>query len=133
MKLRLLNTAFLTLILGAGSTFAQDRPPVDRPAAGGQNQRDQVRLQIPRDANLPTDVQQLVNQFREGRDALLAERRAVLATLGDASEEEIRAALDELRQSHRAEIATQRELARQLRKELRQLRRDRAGPPDGEG
>ena len=130
MKIRLLNTALLTLIVGVGSTFAQNGPSPDRPR---ENKRDQVRIQIPRDANLPTDVQQLVNQFREGRDALLAERRALLASLGDASEAEVRAALDELRESHRAEIETQRELARQLRKELRQLRRDRAGPPDGEG
>ena len=130
MKIRLLNTTLLPLIVGVGSTFAQNGPSPDRPR---ENKRDQVRIQIPRDANLPTDVQQLVNQFREGRDALLAERRALLASLGDASEAEVRAALDELRESHRAEIETQRELARQLRKELRQLRRDRAGPPDGEG
>ena len=137
MKNNILKSVLLALVVGVGATYAQNTDaPATRPngasqGAGGQRDRDQIH--VPSNADLPTDVQGLVNQFRTGRDALLAERRALLASLGDASEEEVRAALEELRESHREELQAQRELARQLRKELRDLRRSRDGSGGGNG
>ena len=133
MKFRILQTSLVALVVGVGSTLAQGTGPGDRPDANGMNLRDQMRVNIPRNVELPTDVQDLVNQFRSGLRNLIEERRALIESLGDASEEEIRAALGELREAHRDEIAAQRELARQLRKEIRELRRERAGDEGGEG
>jgi hypothetical protein len=130
MKNTLIKSALLALVVGAGSAYAQDRGPSESP--DGNRVRD--RIHVPADAELPTDVQELVNQFRAGRDSLLAQRREVLQSLGEgASEEEIRAALGELRESSREALRAQRDLARQLRKELRQLRRDRTGDGTGNG
>lgn len=130
MKTTLIKSALLALVVGSGSAFAQDRGPSQRP--DGNRARD--RIHVPANADLPTDVQDLVNQFRAGRDSLLTQRREVLQSLGEgASEEEIRVALGELRESNREALRAQRDLARQLRRELRQLRRDRTGDGTGNG
>lgn len=130
MKNTLIKSALLALVVGAGSAYAQDQGAPQRP----DRDRARDRIHVPPNAELPTDVQDLVDQFRSGRDALLAQRRAVLQSLGEnASEEEIRAALAELRESSREALRAQRDLARQLRKELRQLRRDRTGDGTGDG
>lgn len=126
MKTSLLKMALLAVTMTAGAAFAQERPE------GVENRRpsnDQIR--IPRGVELPTDVQSLVDQFREQRSALLEARKAALAGLKDATAEERRAALEALRESQREQVGTQRDLARDIRRELRDLRRERAGSGDG--
>lgn len=133
MKNTLIKSALLALVVGVSSSFAQDDGSTDRQRPDFDRERAKQALKDLR-GNLPTDVQDLVDQFRAGRDALLAERRALLDSLGEgATEEEIRAALGELREASREAIRAQRDLARQLRNELRQLRRDRAGDGEGDG
>ncbi len=106
--------------------MAQERPErPERPTRG------EGQIRIPRGVELPTDVQSLVDQFREQRSALLEARKAALAGLKDATQEERRAALEALRESQREQAGAQRDLARDIRRELRDLRRDRAGSGDG--
>ena len=126
MKNSLLKMALLAVTVTAGAAFAQERST--RPE-GKQPSRDQIR--IPRGVELPTDVQSLVDQFRAQRTALLEARKAALAGLKDATQEERRAAFEALRESQREQVGAQRDLARELRRELRDLRRERAGSGDG--
>ena len=82
-------------------------------------------------STLPQELQDLVNQFRDQRAQFLAERKAMFDQLKDLTAEERKAKLEELRTQTRDELKAQRELAKQIREELRTLREQRRNDSGG--
>ena len=74
---------------------------------------------------LPTEVQTLIRQFDAQRDALLAQRRAELARLQNATADERARILAEMQANQAQRQDEQRELARKIREELKALREAR--------
>jgi len=119
----------IALAVGATGLLAQDAPPADRPMPNGLglglfNKRVDV-------SSLPADLQTLVTTFREQRATFLAERKAMFDQLKDMTAEERKAALEQLRTQIRDELQAQRDLARQIREQLRTLREERRNNPGG--
>ncbi|MBL9203445.1 MAG: hypothetical protein JNN01_00060 [Opitutaceae bacterium] len=79
----------------------------------------------PRPSVPPTEVQTLIRQFDAQREALLAQRRAELARLQNATAEERARILAEMQAAQAARQDEQRELARKIREELKVLREAR--------
>lgn len=75
--------------------------------------------------NLPTEVQALVNRFQEQRQEWIANRQQLLDCMQDMTDEERAAAIAELRELQREQVRQQRDLARQIRAEMRALRNAR--------
>ncbi len=143
MKASLLKILTLTATVGVVGSLAQTdgtAQPVDPgPVTAVPGQGPRVRAHVP-DAmrlpgyeNLPTEVQDLVNRFQQQRQDWVANRRQLLARLQDMTAEEREAAIAELRELQRTQVREQRELARQIRDEMRELRnaRRRAGGGGG--
>ncbi|HUG09673.1 MAG TPA: hypothetical protein VMM36_01605 [Opitutaceae bacterium] len=76
----------------------------------------------------PAEVQTLVVQIREQRQAFLQERRALIEGLKDLSEEERAARIEELRIQSQEAAEAVRELAKSIREQLRTLRDLRRNP-----
>ena len=74
---------------------------------------------------LPPEVGALLERFRAQSEALLAERRVLLSGMASATVEERQAAIAALRELQKGLAVEQRELARQVREELRTLREAR--------
>lgn len=79
----------------------------------------------PRPSAPPTEVQTLIRQFDAQREALLAQRRAELARLQNATAEERARILAEMQAAQATRQDEQRELARKIREELKVLREAR--------
>lgn len=77
---------------------------------------------------VPAEVEGLMSQFREAREALMTERREILEQVKDASAEERKAALSTLRETQREQIEAQRELAKAIRDEMKEIRKERRRP-----
>ena len=71
---------------------------------------------------LPADLQALIKQFDAQRDAMLAQRKADLEKLKNATEAERAKLLADMKAKGMALSAEQRELARSIREELKKLR-----------
>lgn len=71
---------------------------------------------------LPADLQALIKQFDAQRDAILAQRRADLEKLKNATEAERAKLLADMKAKGMSLSAEQRELARNIREELKKLR-----------
>jgi hypothetical protein len=69
-------------------------------------------------------VQALLNMFQERRQEYIAERRQLMLQLQQATEEERKELLDQLRLRQRERIQEQRELARQIREQMREMRKN---------
>ena len=113
---------------GAG-LLAQSEPPADKPMPNGLgiglfNKRVDV-------STLPQELQDLVNQFRDQRAQFLAQRKAMFDQLKGLTAEERKAMLEQLRTQTRDELMAQRELAKQIREELRTLREQRRNNSGG--
>lgn len=67
----------------------------------------------------------LVEQFQAQREAMIAERKALMESLKTMTKEEKAAAIKAWEESHRTDLQANRELAKQIRDQLRQLREDR--------
>ncbi len=103
-----------------------DRP--NMPMTPGAGIRDQIR--IPDGVELPTAVQSLVDQFKADRASLVEAREALRLKLEGLSDEERAAAMQAARAASEDMVRAQRDLARQIRKELHDLRKVRR---DGTG
>ena len=117
----------IILAVGSTSLIAQDAPPTDRPMPNGLgmglfNKRVDV-------SSLPEDLQTMVNTFREQRASFLAQRKALYEQLRNATQEEREALIEQLRTQTREQLMQQRELAKNIREELRRLREERRGNP----
>ena len=71
---------------------------------------------------LPADLQALIKQFDAQRDAMLAQRKADLDKLKNATEAERAKLLADMKAKGMELSAEQRELARNIREELKKLR-----------
>lgn len=78
-----------------------------------------------RGEQLPSEVGALLERFRVQREALLTERRALLSGMASVTVEERQAAIAAMRELQKGLAVEQRELARQVREELRTLREAR--------
>jgi hypothetical protein len=109
-----LLTLVLSLVALNGALFAQ---PTTAPGAS-------ARPAIPTlpKITLPADLQALIKQFDAQRDAILAQRRADLEKLKNATEAERAKVLTDMKAKGMAVSAEQRELARNIREELKKLR-----------
>lgn len=67
----------------------------------------------------------LVEQFQAQREAMLAERKALMESLKGKTREEAKAAIKAWEEAHKADLTANRDLAKQIRDQLRQLREDR--------
>lgn len=120
------------LALTAGLAFAGDTATTG-PAAGD---RDPKRL--PNGLGLgifnhnvdvtkiedPT-LKALVEQFQAQRATIMAERKTLMDSLKGLTKEQAKEAIKAWEETHRTELAANRELAKQIRDQLRQLREDR--------
>ena len=68
------------------------------------------------------DMQKLVEQFTARRDALLANREALMTQLKNATAEQRKAILEKMQSQQKDLVEAQRALGRQLRDEMRKLR-----------
>ena len=80
----------------------------------------------------PTTVQKLISNFTAQRQALIDERQKVLEKLkAAATPAERQKILSEAKKSDEALVGAKRDLAKQLRDEIKALREDRRGLPGG--
>jgi hypothetical protein len=68
------------------------------------------------------DLQKLIAQFNSQRDAMLANREALLSQLKNATEEQKKALLEKLDAQQKDLLDQQRALGRQIRDEMRKLK-----------
>lgn len=103
----------LNAALFAQSTTAPTAPtaPTSRPA-----------MPTPPKITLPADLQALIKKFDAQRDAFLAQRKADLDKLKNATEAERAKLLADMKAKGMELSAEQRELARNIREELKKLR-----------
>lgn len=77
-------------------------------------------------------MQGLVNSFTSQRQALLAQRQAIIARLRAAkTPAERQAILNEAKQNEQAMLSSQHDLAKQLRDQIKQARDSHRGAPGG--
>jgi ABC-type transport system substrate-binding protein len=72
---------------------------------------------------LPTAIQTLIDKFSTNRDALIAAQQAVIAQLKAATPDQRKAIVAALQAQNKDLLAAQRKLAKEIRDELRQLRK----------
>jgi hypothetical protein len=104
------------LLAFAVSGLAQTTPPTTTPPTTPPG-----RPTTPPGIINRTEVQARIAGFQEARDKALAERKALIEQLQGKTETERAAILSQLREQH----AAQRELARQIRDQLRAVREER--------
>lgn len=68
------------------------------------------------------DVKKSIDQFNAKRDAMIANRQAMLDQLKNATAEQKKAILEQMQAQQKDLLETQRALGRQIRDELRKLR-----------
>ena len=68
------------------------------------------------------DLQKLIEQFKSRRDAMLADRQALLNQLKNATEDQKHAILEKMRARQKDLIDEERALGKQIRDEMRRLR-----------
>lgn len=68
-----------------------------------------------------------MDQFEARRDAMLADRAALLEKLKSATAEEKKALLEKMRTQYEAVLEEQRALSKQFRNEMRRLRQSSPG------
>ena len=106
-----LNAALFAQSTTAPAAPTAPTPPTSRPAMPT----------LPKIA-LPADLQNLIKQFDAQRDAFLAQRKADLDKLKNATEAERAKLLADMKAKGMELSAEQRELARNIREELKKLR-----------
>jgi len=71
---------------------------------------------------LPTDVKKITEKFSAQRDAVLADRQALLDQLKTATAEQRKAIIEKMQAQQKDLLDAQRALGKQIRDDLRQLR-----------
>jgi hypothetical protein len=116
MKSRSLASLFLVAALAAVAVGMRAADAPAKPAAKP-------------DKPAPADVQKAIDQFNAKRDAMIADRQAMLDRLKNATAEDKKAILDQMQAQQKDLLDAQRALGRQIRDELRKLRQSQ--PPGG--
>jgi hypothetical protein len=75
-----------------------------------------------------TDLQQLITQFKARRDAMLADRQALLDQLKTATADQRQAILEKMQAQQKDLIEAQHALGKQIRDEMRKLRESVSSP-----
>ena len=78
-------------------------------------------------SKLPPELQTLVQNWRENASTLRADARALREKLMNMTAEQRRRALEEFRANHATLIAEQRNLAKEIRAAMKELRQQRTG------
>jgi hypothetical protein len=91
-------------------------------ATAGAIAADAPKPSAPKAEASSTDLQQLIDQFKSRRDALLADRQALLNQLKTATAAQREAILEKMQAQQKDLIEAQRALGRQIRDEMRKLR-----------
>jgi hypothetical protein len=107
MKSRSLASLFLVAALAAVAVGMRAADAPAKPAAKPDK---------------PADVQKAIDQFNAKRDAMIADRQAMLDRLKNATAEDKKAILDQMQAQQKDLLDAQRALGRQIRDELRKLR-----------
>ncbi|HEX2613209.1 MAG TPA: hypothetical protein VHO02_06435 [Fibrobacteria bacterium] len=118
---RQLLTIAGVLLLSASSVLAQGKSkdpkdpkePKDPPAHAGPNENASDNAKA---------VQLLLKGFKEKRDKVINDRKALIDQLKTASGDERQRILDELRADQKARSDEERALAKEIRDELKKLR-----------
>lgn len=105
------------LVASAGAVYGADAVPT-APRMG--------RPDVPAAAS-SSDLQKLIERFNTSRDQILAERQALLEQLKNATAEQKRAIIERNQAEQKERIDAQRELGKQIRDEMRKLRRATPG------
>lgn len=131
---KLIKSLLVLGLFGASALFAQDTgttPPAStKPTVGQVLRKGMPGLGVKVDlSKLPADVQTMIQDFNAQRDQLLASRKALLETLKGKTPEERKAAIEQLLASERTLLQEHRELAKEIRGKVRDLRRERAPKP----
>lgn len=111
MRLRNVLLLLAATVLSGGSVCAADATPPAPQAT----------------ANASSELQNLKGQFKARRDALLADRQALLNQLKTATAEQRKAILEKMEAQRKDLFEAQRALGRQIRDEMRRLRQSPAG------
>jgi hypothetical protein len=107
-------------------TTAPQRPATPQGVGVGLfRDREKVNLPATPEAD---EVRALIQSFRDQREAYLRERQALLERLRNSARQDREALITEWRTFNRDNLDAQRELAREIREQLRQLRQR---PPGG--
>ena len=85
----------------------------------------------PRPDELPDAIKDLRNQFHDNQQDLRDERRTFIDSLGDLTEEQREAAIEQFREDHRAALQEQKDLRRQIRDAIRDEFGGDRRPDDG--
>lgn len=93
--------------------------PTEPPEEPDQPPEEPARPQI------PDTVQSLIAEFQTARDALIQERLDLLAEMENATDEEKAAALAALREKNAELVESQKEMARQIREAVQDIREER--------
>ena len=118
MKAQIFNTLIAAAALAVGSSlFAADAAPGAKPAG-----KSPVK-----GAPAAGEVKKDMEKFSSQRDAMLAERQALINQLKSATEEQRKAILEKMKEMGEA----QRELSKQIRDDLRKLRQGSGSPGRG--
>jgi len=121
--------ALLTIAVTAVGLSAQTDTPPDRPMPNGLGMGlFNKRVDI---STLPTELQAMVQLFRQQRHDFLAQRKALFEEMKTMTQEERKARIEELRAQTREALMVQRDLAKSIREELRKLRQERRNNPGG--
>jgi Spy/CpxP family protein refolding chaperone len=84
----------------------------------------------------PDALRDLIEEFKAQRQDLLAARQALVEALRNATEEERRALIDAFRKENRERLKAEKELRKEIRRRLQELRRQRRNedkPGNGKG
>jgi hypothetical protein len=74
------------------------------------------------------DLQKLIDQFTQQRDALIADRSALLEQLKNATADQRKALLDNAEAKNKQLLEAQRSLGKRIRDEMRKLRETHVTP-----
>ena len=114
------------LIVAAALTVCSGLVAADAPAGPASGPKPADRSQA-KAAAASGDVKKDMEKFSSQRDAMLAERQALINQLKNATEEQRKAILEKMKEMGDA----QRELSKQIRDDLRKLRQGSGSPGRG--
>lgn len=124
--------AALALILAcfawSGTASGAEKAASDaaKPAAGEAKAKD---AKASASAQPARDVQVLLDQFKDRRDAFLAKREMLEKRLKEANEAEKKAILDQIESQQKELLDEQRAMGKRIRDEMRKLRGAAQTPP----
>lgn len=147
-KIKSVSALLLASLVAAGMALAQDSdppaPPPDKPentpkgppenVGGGSSNRptDRPHMVNENASDTAKAVHEVIRQFDERRNAIMAERKALIERLRAAeTEEERQAIIEELRTERKAQADERRALGKEIREELRRLREARNSGDSG--